>query len=262
MNLPTVGAIKLGKFIDVSKFTTFGAPIASIVVSVLILFFVVWPKITSVFKLRADNTQLSSRTAAMTAKANLLASLNKSTLDSQVSVAEKVLPSDKSTFTFVRFVEASAIRSGVILNKIDVAPGLISGDSSAPKDAGSTLSADNGVLSKIQIKLAATSDYRSLLAFLAQIYSSVRVVGIQDVAISAGSSSGSSTALKTSMVIDAYWKSLPGQLGSIESPIDNLNDKEIAILNSAMLREASPGSATASAVPNVPTGKTDLFTPF
>lgn len=263
MNLPQVPALKLGKFVDVSKYATFGAPAASIAVSVLILIFVVWPKISSVFKLRADNAQLSSRTAAMTAKANLLASLNKSTLDSQVSIAEKVLPSDKSTFLFVRYVELAAARSGVVLNKIDVSPGLISGESSTAKDANvATNVADNDITTKIQVKLSTTSDYKSLLTFLSQMYASTRVIGIKDLAVAAGSTSTSSSALKTSMVIDAYWKALPGQLGSIESPVENLNDKELSLLSSAALREASPSSATESAIPNLPTGKIDLFTPF
>ena len=40
-----------------------------------------------------------------------------------------------------------------------------------------------------------------------------------------------------------------------------LSEQEKALLSSATLREASPG-ATSSAVPSVPTGKSDLFAPF
>ena len=49
-------------------------------------------------------------------------------------------------------MESAAVRSGVILNKIDVAPGLISDDSSAAKDAAvAGGSIDNDILSWNQI---------------------------------------------------------------------------------------------------------------
>lgn len=259
MELPSIGVnlsnLKIGK-LDVGKFTTLGAPIGAICVSLVILVFIVWPRLSEALKLRSSNAQLSSQAGVLASKAQLLSSLDKVELDSQLGSAEQILPSDKSVFSFVREVEVAAARNGVLLNKVDVVPGALSGGSevAAPR-AGETPAA----APKIQVKISITSDYKSLLSFLSSMYSVSRVIAISDFTISAGTSSGeSAAALRSSMVIDAYWKPLPTELGSLESPIESLTEGEEELL----ARRAFGIAAPPAVVPTVPTGRADLFAPF
>lgn len=260
MELPLLGVnlnnLKIGR-LDISKFATLGAPIAAISVSFVILVFIVWPRFSEAIKLRSSNAQFSSQAEALASKAQLLSSLDKVKLDSHLGLAEQILPSDKSVFPFVREVEVAAARNGVFLSRVDVAPGSLSGDSGvAVPTAGET----PDPAPKIQVKISMTSDYRSLLNFLSNMYSVSRVIGIRDFTISSGAPMGESAlALKTSVIIDAYWKPLPTQLGSIESPVESLTQEEEEIL--AMVQAA--GITTPPAVvPTVPTGRADLFAPF
>ncbi|MBI3282979.1 hypothetical protein HYZ70_02785 [Candidatus Curtissbacteria bacterium] len=260
MELPTIGAnfanLKIGK-VDLAKFMTLGAPIGAIAVSLIILILMVWPRLSEALKLRSSNVQLASQAEALAGKAQLLASLDKVDLDSQLGLAEQVMPSDKAVFSFVREVEGAAARNGVLLDKVDAAPGTLLGDS------GQITPAAGAVVDpapKIQVKIAMTSDYRSLLNFLSNMYAVSRAIGIRDFTISSGAAAGDSAgALKTSLVIDAYWKPLPPQLGSIESAVQLLTGPEEEILRRAKAAEIATPPAV---VPTVPTGRADLFASF
>jgi Tfp pilus assembly protein PilO len=259
MNLPNVSTnIKVAKGVDVSKITTYGAPLGAIAVSIIILLFIVWPKMTQALQMRAANEELASRVEALVAKVQLLSSLDKVQLDSQLGSSEQLLPSDKSVFTFVRQVEAAAGQNGVLLNKVDVAPGSLSGGDPQSAPAAGNIS---DPAPKVQVKVALTSDYRSFINFLTSIYSIARVVGIRDLTIATTTSAGGSSALRSSLVIDAYWKSLPTQLGSVESPIELLSTREEDVLKRAKAAEVSQ-TAPPAVVPSVPSGKSDLFAPF
>lgn len=267
MNLPSVSAntsLKIGKVLDFSKISTFGAPIGAIAISVLILLFVVWPKLTEALRLRSTNAELEVRSLALAQKAQFLGTLDKFELDTQLGAAELILPSEKDVFSFVRQVESAASANGVLLTKVDAAPGQLSPIDEVAPAAASAPGTVVDPAPKIQVKVSMTSDYASLLNFLKTIQSVSRVTGIRDLTISSGASE-QSAVLSSSLVIDAYWKPLPSELGSIEAPVEALTEAEKLILGRVdyQLSEGSESAAPLPAiVPSVPVGKTDLFAPF
>ena len=269
MNLPNISALKLGTGFDTSRITTMAAPIGAMIVSVLVLIFIVWPKITGVLALRSANEDLAVRTQNLASKVQILSSLDKVELTSDVGYAEQLLPSDKGVFSIIRQVELSAGSSGVVLNKVDVTPGSLNQDDTSSAAVGNA--AQQGAKSgetvdsapKIQLKVAITSDYSSFLNFLANISSIVRVISIRDLTLSSSSSPGETAPLRTNVVINAYWKPLPTKLGQVESPVSKLTDSELARLAKAKNAAVeNPIAASSSAVPQVPTGRSDLFAPF
>lgn len=260
MELPGISAnlghLKLGRGLDFAKISTMGVPLGAIGISIIILLLVVWPKLSEALRLRASNEQLATQAEALSLKAQTLSSLDEVALHSQLGSSEQILPSDKAVFAFVSQVELAAARNGVLLNKVDVAPGSLTGDSGdvTPK-AGETADA----APKVQIKASLTSDYKSFLNFLVSMYSVSRVIGIRDFTISSGAAEEGVATLRSSLVMDAYWKALPTQLGSIESPVENLTKEEEEILKRAKAAEVSSPPAV---VPTVPVGRPDLFAPF
>lgn len=264
MNLPNISALKLGTAFDISRFTSMAAPVGAIAVSVLVLLLIVWPKFTSVLELRSSNQELLGRVQSLDAKAGLLSSLNKVDLTSQVGYGEQLLPSDKAVFSIIRQIETSAGASGVILNKIDVSPGSLDAEDTsvtqpqAPKNPGETQEA----APKVALKISMTSDYNSFLNFMNLIFSLSRVTSIQDLTLSSSSATGETAALRTSMIINAYWKPLPTKLGQIEAPVTALTESEIARLNAVRLNSINQASSSASVVPQVPVGRPDIFAPF
>lgn len=267
MNLPKVSTnLKATKKFDVSKILTYGVPIGAIGISLFILVFLVWPKLNEALNIRSSNVELTTRIAALAAKIDVLATLDQSALSAKLGLSEAILPSDKFVFAFVRQIEALSLKNGVILNKVDVVPGLLG--TGADVSAGGVSAAavlTNEVAPKIQVRIAILCDYNSFINFLSGLYALPRIVSVGDLSVTnSASTAGGSSTLSASMVVNAYYKPLPSKLGSIETPVSNLKPDEVEILSRAAVFLESSGSATPdpNEVPSVPTGRSDLFSPF
>lgn len=265
---------KIGTSEESSKILKLGAPIAAFLISFVVLIFVVWPTINKVISITVSNGQLSERVGSLQSKADVLQTLDKSQLDQQLSASEQLLPSDKGVFSIVQQIEREASLSGVILNKVDVAPGSI-GSAAPGQDASSTpapvaagaSSADLAGTTVdtpfVQLKVSLTGDYRGFLSFMKAITSLSRVVSIHDLTIIAGGGEASSV-IHVQMTVNAYWKALPSELPPVESPIEKLTDAEIGILQNVKFEDITSASIIGggTSAPAQPTGRTDIFAPF
>ena len=272
MNIPSVQAAKITRLIDISKITNIVIPVLAIILSVAINIFLVWPKFRDTLSLRESNQELNTRVDALKTKAQFLSSLNRATLSDQLASAEGLLPSGKNAFTFIRQVELAASTTGIILNKVDVAPGLVSegevqtapaGGPPSASAPGSTAGQTFSSVPKVSLKIAITSDYKSFLAFLANLYGNPRVAIVRDLAIGAASAGAESAPLKSTMVIESFYKQLPQKLGSIESPVVDLTQGEkdrLAKIKTVLISPTTPSQVVT--VPEVPIGREDLFAPF
>ncbi|MDP2632173.1 MAG: type 4a pilus biogenesis protein PilO [Candidatus Curtissbacteria bacterium] len=270
MNLPNISFIKPGVHVNTDKISALAVPVGAIVVSLLVFVLVVWPKFTSTLSLRSENKELELRVQKLIAKVDLLSSYDKVELQQNLGYAEALLPSDKGTFSLIRSVELAAASSGVVLTKVDVAPGSIgasstpsSGQTSAPTapvQAGS----EPSDVSKILVRVSLSSDYNSILNFLKNIANNARIISIEDLTLSSSSAQGEASPLRTSMVINGYWKARPSKLGQIESPVTPLTDAESSMLAKVktLISSSSSTSSDSGFVPEVPVGRSDLFAPF
>lgn len=256
MNLPTVAIPKVSEGLEVRGLTLI-APIGAILASLLILFLIVWPKYNQIKELKVSNDDLSARAQSLEEKAVILASLDETTLEQQLAAAEAMLPSEKEVFTFIRQIETAVGSTGVLLGRVEVVTGTINdgGNLSVPPPAAG----DPGlglvsVAPKVQARLSITSSYSSLLQFLSSMYNAARVVTIDDLTIA----SSSGAQIRASVTVDAYWKPLPVDLGSIEKVVVRLNEGEIALLDSVVSEDLS----SQPSVPEVPLGRSDLFAPL
>ena len=125
MNLPSIALPKIGTEVDLSRWISFGAPVGAILISLIILLFIIWPKFTQILQLKSDNQELAGRVQSLNLKAQKLASFDKNSLDLKLGASEQLLPSDKDVFPLVTQIERTSAASGVLLNKVDVAPGSL-----------------------------------------------------------------------------------------------------------------------------------------
>src|SRR4030042_1902455 len=131
MEIPFLTTVKSEAKVDLTQYYGLIIPIFSIVVSVLIILFVVWPKFSETLRLRKTNEQLTARVETLGQKADLMASFDKEELEKQVASAEQLLPYDKSVFSLISQIEKAAGASGVLVKSIDTAPGAFGSKSSA-----------------------------------------------------------------------------------------------------------------------------------
>lgn len=252
--------IKAESTLALGKYTPLVVPVVSILISVAILLLIVWPKASETLQIKNSNSDLSNKANSLAQKAALLANLDQEELEKQVVAAEQLMPSDKDVFVLVSQIESAAGSSGVLLNRVESAPGSLDGAAggspASPPPAPDGAQAD--IAPKIELGVSLTSGYSSLLSFLSNVLAIPRTVSISNLSISASSSEGS-VQLKTTMTIIAYYKELPKDLGSIETPIVELTQAE-----QERLRKIIDTGLAASllAVPEVPVGREDIFAPF
>ena len=221
MNLPAITVPKSGVSLGLGKYLPFVMPVGAILVSVVVAYFVIWPKFSEVLAMRTSNQQLDVQAAQLEEKARSLGVLaqDKLKLEKQLGQAEQLLPSDDGVFLILTQVENAAISSGVLIDKMDVnAKSLNSGKAGAPASSQapdkSGTSSVSGVSPKVELKVSLTGGYKSFLQFLGSIYLGSRVISIDDLTLT--SSSG---VVRSSLSIDAFWKPLPTDLGSVDKPI-------------------------------------------
>lgn len=264
MELPTGAISRLTKSTEFFQITVLVTPILAIVVSVAVAIFITWPKFSEVLRLVESNRELVIRVQALEEKAVKLENLaqDQEKLNRELVASEQLLPSNKAVFTLLRQVENAAATSGVLIGRTEIAPGSIS-DNQASSGQSPLTGTAGDVAPKLVLKADLTSDYRSFLAFLTNILSLARVVSIGDLSLAASTSGEQATQVRTAMAINAYWQPLPGELASVETPIDDLTSTEEALLSKVSLT-GSIGEAPAAPVtiPAVPIGKVDLFAPF
>ena len=246
---------------DIAKYSSLAVSAVSILVSLLILFLVVWPKLSETLQIKNSNSELTQKTDSLKQKASILAGLDQEELEEQVVAAEQLLPSDKSVFLLISQIERAAASSGVLLNRVESTPGSLNAVSSEPlaNSAASSAEAKTEAAPSIKISVSLTSGYSSLLQFLNNVLVIPRATSISDLSISSATSEGS-TQLKATMSIIAYFKQMPTELGSIEAPVAELTQSEKDRLEKII----NTGLATTPSVsvPQVPVGREDIFAPF
>ena len=245
--------------LDFAKYSTLAVSVVSILVSLLILFLVVWPKLTETLQIKKSNSELTQKVSSLKEKAGILASLDQSELEKQVVAAEQLLPSGKNVFLLVSQIERAAASSGVLLNRVESTPGSLNETSGEPpaNAAASAAGAQTEISPSLKVSVSVTSGYSSLLQFLNNVLAIPRAVSISDLAISSATSEGSAQ-LKASMSVIAYYKQLPKDLGSIEAPVTELTQSEKDRLEKII----DTGLATTPSAAQVSVGREDIFAPF
>lgn len=251
LTLPKIAGLQASRGLSVI------APIGGIVVSLIVLAFIVWPKYAEIKELRSANVELTNRATSLEAKVDVLATLDASVLEKQLAASQALLPSDKDVFILIRQVENAAASTGVVLSKVEVVPGSINeidSTGAVPQAGAPVLDASSAL--QVQVRLSITSGYASLLSFISKMYSGARVINVDDITIATASSGESQ--VRTAFSVDAYWQPLPIDLGSIEKPVSPLTDSEVELLNTV----GEQGVSSVPTVPEVPLGRSDLFAPL
>ena len=271
MAIPTLATIKSSNSEQMTKIYSFAPTVGAIAISLIVLIFVVWPKISQMFRIQADNRIQADKLVILDEKLRKLEvkSADIETMEANLAAADALIPSDKGVFTLIAQLEKAAAASGVLLNRVDIAPGPIEGDglstttsSSAAVSQQPVVAAQSGTVDsfglapRVQVKLSLTSDYKSFLQFLNNSLAISRVVAIQD--LSVASASESSSQVRAAMVVNAFWKPLPRELSSIETPIEELTGEESARLSQV----SETGLSGVAPIGPVTLGRSDLFAPF
>lgn len=201
------------------------------------------PKIREIQATRQELTGIQERLANLSAKSNLLASLNVSKLKEDQQKIDLVLPDGKDAPSILRNLEASATVSGVTINDFDLVPGKI---------AVATVSGEKS--NEIPIKIEVSGTMPQIINFLEKITNIGRAMGLRNLEIELKEDS---TSDKTRVEFVAYFlapSEALAKVGNVDEPLSVWGPQENETLVKIYQRELLPPSSIVA-----PAGKPDLF---
>ena len=193
------------------KYREFILHLFIIFASLILFLIVILPQIRSVLDQRELQRIEQIKLDKLRNNYNLLSSMDKATLDNNLSSLSKALPSNKDFAGIISSISDNSLRAGVSVGDFSFVVGDISGNT-------------GGVTSfpSLQIILSVSGDPASTLNFVNLLYESVPLAEITTL-------SGSTNA--SSITVQFYYKSFPQEAVSDETQITPLSTKDQALID-------------------------------
>jgi len=217
------------------------------VVTVIFAFLLINPRIKDILDLNKSIKDLENKVANVDRKLSILSSLDSNSLLSQVTEAEKALPSQKDIPGLLSSLDRLAQETGVSITSFQVVPGEITATSSAKAIGAESL----------PFKMSVSGSYEGVKSFLSKAVNSNRTLRIRSVAISAKSQAGQSS-VSASLDMEAFYQVISRIIFAPSERLPDITVEEQKALEKARLRP------NLSEVPGAiaPTGKVNPFQSF
>lgn len=230
------------KIIELAKkYSLYGWPLISILISVIIAFSVIFPQIFKYFQTQKDIAALDQRRQALETKASSLAAINTENYQANLEIVKTVLPESEDLPASIGQIEALLSQANLELQDITFASGQ------SGLAAGVTATNKNVVgLQNFQIKLDVTGSRSALQAFMQDVQDAPQVMRITGLDISNGTSGNVSATL----TLVSYYEGPPGNISNVEQPLAGLTAAENDLLSKLQQQVAtSPVNTGVTVLP-------------
>lgn len=197
-----------------SEYYALGMIGLTIVVSLLLLFFVIIPEVGQWFSIRDEISATQKRIAVLQANIAFLTNLDKNTVTSQLQIASQALPPDKNFGTILDTIANAAVSSGISLSDYSFPVGNVS-KSSATDTTNST-----GV-STLTVTITVDGTVDQLSKFIKAIETSLPLAHVTSIDGNNGT---------TAVTIDFYQKPFPPVDSSGDTPLTPLSEEKKTLL--------------------------------
>lgn len=220
-------------------------PVLVVVVIWVIFVRIDLPKISEINRVRQQLSGIKERLAKLSAKSNLLTSLDEEKLKVDLEKTNLVLPDGKDAPSILRNLEISASSSGIFLENLDLTPGKLATKGATPQIGGEKSN-------EIPLRVAINGTTPQITAYLEKITSIGRSLGVKNLEINFGEGTASA---KVNLELVAYFLLPPPSVGGgVEEALPTMRAQENDALTKISQRELlAPAPITS------PAGKTDLF---
>lgn len=225
---------------------------AIVLFGVVALLFAVIPGIRTTVALYDDLGELEGQIKNLSAKLSFLESLREEELRGQVAELLAAVPEEKSVPTILGTIEGLAQQTVVTIDDMSLtSPGSLATGSAARQSAAEKKIGASG----LPFSLNASGTYEAVRDFVGKINAVRRLFDVTSFDVS--TSGTGETKLRLSLT--AFYQPLPSSIGSVESPVARLSEKDRATLENVL---QFPDVSPSSGVPLTPIltdGKRDPF---
>lgn len=232
------------------KYRSFFISIGIFVLTVFLTFQFLLPNIQKIQEIVVSAQQQEQKLDQLRSKVTVLDSTNKTEELETLKKIIAVLPEEKDVFTIFSGIDTLEKETGVVITRSDFRVGVVSTGSA--RTSLIQRGEDNKL--NVDIQFEAIGNEESILKLFELLGTvNTRLFTAKDVSIDYTNPD----QITVGFILSAYFLPFPAQLGNVDSPLPVLS-KDQQSLREVIAREALPA---AQEVPDVPTGKTDLFAP-
>jgi len=186
-------------------------PFVLIVFSILAFYFIVYPQVQDVLKLKDQETAIKSDISKLSANQAVISSINDNDYKNDIDILTRAMPEGKDYTGVIKAIAAAANGSSVPLDSYSLAVGNLA-----------TLSANLSTQSSLSVALQVNSNPQSVQRFSSELLKSVPLCEITSLNTN-GISGGVSTAFFYQPYIEQTFNPL--------LPIVQVNSADLAIIN-------------------------------
>lgn len=236
-------------------------PVLVIVAMVVGTLFVLIPQAQALLTNYNEVQSLTKKNADLSAKRQVLESVNKPKLLGDIALATETLPDDKDLSSLLLTIENVAQRSQLDLDTISLTPGALSTPSAAVKSTapvGEVLKRRGSQALRVSASVRGTTD--ALKSFLGVMTRSRRLFDIESIDITYQVEETDS--IRANVVLLAYYLPAITSIGGVDAPIAPITPMDQTTLTQLSTFPSMgkvPSGETSTSTQQLPVGKPDLF---
>lgn len=184
-----------------------------IVLTVLLLFVLVLPKIRQTLSARENNNKQAQRVRELSQKLADIEGLSEAELAETSALLLEALPENNDFYRLLSMVKGSFSQNGVQLEYFDLSPG--------------ELGSGSGSLS---VKIAFSSSFENFKKLLSALEKSLPLVEVSSVKFKTFILSSETSQVDGEMAIISYYQPLPKSLGKVGQPLTKVSGTEQKIV--------------------------------
>lgn len=189
------------------KYRFYIFPVIIVVTSLVLIVFVIYPQSMALVNGFGELQQKSNKLQVLKLKASDLEGLNEIELTQKINILLTALPSDKEYPSLIGVLKGLGSQLGITLSSIQI---------------GQAVSTSNSGSSFI-VNLEITAPQTLISRLATSIESSPRVMKVRSIDLSYNKSTNLVNGI---FVLDVYFVPLPTTIGSAESPLPKLSEKD------------------------------------
>lgn len=207
--------------------------------SLLLIFLVLIPQIGNLISNNSSLTQVQEKSRFLEVKASELQNVDEVQLQKDLNISLNALPSNKDYLEVINLIQALLPQSGFSLNSLQF--GQDTNQSAKPA---------------FTVKMELSGSRSSLNVLLTNFESTYRPMRIAS--IETNTKEQNSAFISAVILLNIFYSPLPTTLGSVETPLPKLTDKDQELINN-LAKVITPVSSTGPVSGNVQLGKSDPF---
>lgn len=228
-------------------------PLISIGVVVMLTPLVLVPQLNEIIELRREVEQKESTLTDLTEKRTFLEGLDETTLQSDLDLAEKVLPKKKPVFNVIAALGQLVEKSELTLPSYDFTPGLLATESGK---VGSVES-DPGELAFLTVDYEVKGPFESIYTLMTLLETAAPLAAVKEISIDGMIVPESPDELSGTLTMQMFFSLPPVFRAKPEDPIKKMNARDQETLNE--IAQFEEYELDMSNIPALDQQREDLF---